>query len=190
KGIVGLHGGDVTARSDGAGAGAELTVRLPLAAEVAAAAPPAGAPAPPRPAPRRVLIIEDNGDAAETLRDALMFGGHEVQVARDGRKGLEQARRLAPEVVLCDIGLPLMDGYAVARQLRADAQLRAVYLVALTGYAAPDDLARAQAAGFDAHVAKPPSLETLERILARAGTPPPSPGGEPPGAGGACRRAS
>jgi two-component system CheB/CheR fusion protein len=164
KGLVELHGGDVTATSGGLGQGSELAVRLPL--QFAVVVEPARSAASPAPTRRRVLIIEDNIDAAESLRDALEFGDHQVEAAYNGPDGLAKAREFRPEIVLCDIGLPGMDGYEVARAFRADAALKSVFLVALSGYAQPEDLRRAQEAGFDQHLAKPPSLHTLERVLA------------------------
>ena len=94
--------------------------------------------------------------------------GHRVEVAHSGPEGVEKARGLGPDLIFCDIGLPGMDGFAVARTLRDDPRLRATRLVALSGYAAPEDVARAREAGFDAHFAKPLSLETLEAILGEA----------------------
>ena len=117
---------------------------------------------------RRVLIIEDNRDAADSLRDVFEFSEHEVEVAYDGFEGIAKAREHKSEVILCDIGLPGMDGYAVARALRADEALKGVYLVALSGYALPEDVKRAFAAGFDRHLAKPPDLYELEQIFAGA----------------------
>jgi signal transduction histidine kinase/ActR/RegA family two-component response regulator len=163
KGVAELHGGDVAAHSEGAGKGSEFTLRLPIQPAPAPAAQPESGRA--RRA-RRVLVIEDNEDAAESLKEALELDGHEVALAFDGPHGLERARSFEPEVVLCDIGLPGMDGYAVARAFRSDDQLRGIALAALTGYALPEDLERAKAAGFDVHVAKPPDLGTLERVLA------------------------
>ncbi len=164
KGLVELHGGAVSVESEGLGRGAEFTVRLPLeGAETYADAPPRSAPGV---RPRRVLVIEDNVDAAESLREVLEFGAHTVEVAFSGAEGIEKARSFRPDVVLCDIGLPGIDGYAVARSLRADAALRDAKLVALTGYAAPEDVARSKEAGFDTHLAKPPSLEKIEEVLA------------------------
>jgi two-component system CheB/CheR fusion protein len=166
KSVVELHGGRVAARSDGPGMGAEFAVSLPLRPE---SLPDAGPTECPGAGPgRRVLVVEDNVDAADTLREVLEIGGHQVAIAHDGTSALDQARQLRPEVVLCDIGLPGMDGYEVAKAIRADAELCSAYLVALTGYAAPDDLARARQAGFDEHVAKPAGTDRLERILARA----------------------
>lgn len=166
KGIVERHGGTVSACSAGRGQGAEFTLELPLESPVAAAPPPKAQPAPPARGRQRVLIIEDNHDAAETLREALEMEEHTVAVAYDGREGLRLARAFRPSVVLCDIGLPEMDGYEVCRALRVDEQLRGAYLVALTGYASPEDRRRALEAGFAAHLAKPPDLDTLERMLA------------------------
>jgi len=120
---------------------------------------------------RRVLIVEDNTDAAACLRADLELDGHEVAVAHDGVTGVQTARELQPEIVLCDIGLPGMDGYAVAQTLRADETMKNTVLVALTGYALPDDFRRATEAGFDRHIAKPPSLESIEEVLRSTDTP-------------------
>jgi CheY-like chemotaxis protein len=103
------------------------------------------------------------------LCEALELGGHEVAVAHQGHEGLAKAREFRPDVILCDIGLPGMDGYQVARAIRDDEGLAPVFLVALTGYALPDDLERAAQAGFDRHIAKPPSLEAIEEILGSVG---------------------
>jgi PAS domain S-box-containing protein len=167
KGLVELHGGAIAARSAGQDAGSEFEFWLPLASAPAPSPAPEAAPEPAPPATRRrVLVIEDNEDAAETLREVLEIQGHEVvAVARSGPEGLASARSGRPEVVLCDIGLPLMDGYQVARAFRADAELRGMRLVALSGYAQPEDLARAAEAGFDAHLAKPPDLDKLQQLL-------------------------
>jgi two-component system CheB/CheR fusion protein len=164
KGLVEMHGGDVCAHSDGPGKGAEFVVELPLEATAADQAVPTVVGA--KQSRRRVLIIEDNIDAADSLREVLAFGGHVVEVAYNGPEGLARAREFKPEVVLCDIGLPGMDGFEVARAFRADAALKAVFLVALSGYALPEDLQRAQEAGFDRHLAKPPSFEKIEEALA------------------------
>jgi len=163
KGLVEMHGGSIQAQSEGLGKGAAFVVRLPLDAE-AVLARPAGRVRGPRIC-RRVLIIEDNLDAAESLREALELGTHEVEVAHSGPDGLDKARSFRPDVVLCDIGLPGMDGYEVARTLRQDPALRSAFLVALSGYALPEDLEKAAAAGFQHHLAKPPSVDTLERVL-------------------------
>jgi two-component system CheB/CheR fusion protein len=118
-----------------------------------------------------VLIIEDNVDAADSLKEAVELGAHQVEVAHDGPDGIKKAREFSPDVVFCDIGLPGMSGYDVAKAFRADEKLRSTNLVALTGYAQPEDLQRAIEAGFDGHVAKPPSLEKIEDVLAKPTQP-------------------
>jgi PAS domain S-box-containing protein len=162
KGLVELHGGTATAASQGRGQGAEFTVRLPLLPTPAPAMKPVESLDPQR---RRVLIIEDNVDAADSLRSALEVMGHEVAVAYDGLAGIETAREFLPDFLLCDIGLPEMDGFEVARRFRADPALGKVMLVALTGYARPEDRQRATEAGYTHHIAKPPSLRVLEQVL-------------------------
>ena len=163
KGLIELHGGTVSGHSEGAGRGAEFIVRLPLAltAETSQVA------APPRRTAhgRSVLVIEDNQDAGETLKDLLEIAGHRVWLACDGRTAVALAREHHPEVVICDIGLPDMSGYEVARKLRDDPAMQACWLVALTGYAQPDDRERAADAGFDAHLAKPPSIDALDAAV-------------------------
>lgn len=174
KGLAGLHEGGVTVASDGPGRGTTLTVRLPLARPAAA---PAGEPAPAQPgAGRHVLIVEDNRDSADSLFTLLEMLGHKVAVAYTGPDGAAAARRSRPEVMLCDIGLPGMDGYAVARAVREQPAPNDVYLIALTGYGRPEDVARAHEAGFDAHLTKPVVLADLQRVLAGArGAPPARP---------------
>ncbi|HEX9241672.1 MAG TPA: ATP-binding protein [Anaeromyxobacter sp.] len=167
KALVELHDGTVEVRSDGPGRGAELTIRLPLMPEQPALAAPIAAAREAMPR-HRVLVVEDNHDAAETLREMLQLWDHEVEVAHDGRGGVERARAFLPDVVLCDIGLPGMDGYAVARAIRADPALASTYLVAVTGYASPEDARRAAGAGFDLHLGKPVPIEVLEEVLATA----------------------
>jgi PAS domain S-box-containing protein len=165
KGLVELHGGDVRVQSDGPGKGAEFIVRLPLSLDGVAAVE-ASATRVHR-AGRRVLIIEDNIDAADSLREALEFGNHTVEVAYNGPDGLAIARHFSPEVVLCDIGLPDMNGFEGARAFRADNALKNAFLVALSGYALPEDMQRTSEAGFEKHLAKPPSLDKLEELLAQ-----------------------
>jgi PAS domain S-box-containing protein len=167
KGLVELHGGSVEARSDGPGHGAEFLVRMPLAPERPALNEPARAAVSAMPQ-RRVLVVEDNVDAAETLEEMLRLWGHEVAVAHDGRAGVEKARTFEPDVVLCDIGLPVMDGYQVARAIRADPALAPTLLVAVTGYALAEDQRRAAAAGFDRHLGKPVAIDVIEDLLANA----------------------
>src|SRR5262249_30291549 len=161
KGLVGLHGGEVRAASAGPGQGAEFTFWLPLAATPA----PAGAGA-ERPAPvgeaLRILVVEDHRDAAETLRMLLELLGHEVAVAHNGPAGVEAARRFRPDVVLSDLGLPGLDGFAVARALRDDPDTAALRLIALSGYGTEEDRRRCLEAGFDLHLTKPIDLEQLQ----------------------------
>ncbi len=174
KGLVELHGGSVQAHSEGLGCGAEFTVRLPLAGPSHQAAPEAPARAAP-PAARRVLVIEDNPDSAETLCELLSLAGHEVEIAHDGPAGIEKALSSRPHIVVCDIGLPGMSGYDVARAMRAEPSLAATLLVALTGYALPQDREQALRAGFDHHLSKPVSLDELQSVLGSSalGAPPP-----------------
>jgi len=164
KGLVERHGGKVDVSSGGKGMGTEVVLRVPLAA---APARIAVAPAAP-PRSRCVLVIDDNVDAAESLQLALEMEGHEVNVAHDGPSGLDRARELAPDVVLCDIGLPGMDGYAVAKALRHEPALRAMFIVALTGHALPEDQRCASEAGFDAHLTKPATIARIQEVIARA----------------------
>ena len=169
KALVELHGGSVDAESPGPGRGTEIALRLPLAqgeegTPASLDSPEAGAGS-----SRRCLVIEDNVDAAESLGLLLRLAGHESEVAFDAEEGLEKARRLRPEIVLCDIGLPgRMDGYAVARAFRADPELRAAFLIALTGYGQEEDRRRALDAGFDTHLTKPADIDVLRRLLAEA----------------------
>ena len=161
KELTELHGGSVEARSAGEGKGAEFIVRLPLLQA------PAEHPAPTETSvrARRVLLVEDNVDVAYTLRDLLELEGHRVEVAHSGREALERARAFLPDVVLCDIGLPGMDGYEVAQRLREERGAEAPLLVALTGFASNIDKERAARAGFDHHLAKPPSIERLRDLI-------------------------
>jgi CheY-like chemotaxis protein len=128
---------------------------------------PVGWSASPAPV-RRVLVVEDNPDTAETLREMLLLWNHDVEVAHDGRTGVEKARAFHPDIVLCDIGLPEMDGYEVARTIRADPALADTYLVAVTGYALPDDRRRAAEAGFSKHLAKPVAVDVIEDVVSHA----------------------
>jgi PAS domain S-box-containing protein len=163
KGITELHGGTVRAESAGEGMGAEFVVRLPLV-EAAAPQEAASGRVQPRNGARRVLVVDDNTDAAESLADILGMRGHYVEVAYDGPSAVEKARANPPDVVLCDIGLPGMTGYEVAKALREAGTV--AQLLAMSGYAQPEDVNRAVAAGFDGHIAKPCDPEHIERLLA------------------------
>jgi PAS domain S-box-containing protein len=166
--LVEMHGGTIAAASDGPGRGCEFVVRLPAqpaTLDVAEAVPREPAARAPR-RPRRVLIVDDNQDAAESLALLLQLRGHDVRTALDGPGGLEAADAFGPEVVLLDIGLPGMDGYEVARQLRQRPAGRATMLVAVTGYGGDEDRRRSREAGFDHHLVKPTDPETVVDLLA------------------------
>jgi CheY-like chemotaxis protein len=166
RGLVELHDGSVHAASDGPGRGSEITIRLPMER----------APEPPKPvslAPAlaerayRILVIEDNRDAAESMKILLGLVGHRVETASTGAAGVDVARAFHPQVVLCDIGLPGgMDGYAVARALRQEPALASAHLIALTGYAQEEDQRCAREAGFDRHLVKPVDFADLQAVLA------------------------
>jgi CheY-like chemotaxis protein len=166
KGLVELHGGTVEAVSRGANQGATLTVRLPqIAAPVAK--PQASASAQAQTDHQRVLVIEDNPDMADSVRDLLELGGHEAQVAYDGASGVTTAQSFHPDVVICDLGLPGMNGYDVAKALR-QGDGASMFLVALTGYTQAEARQRALEAGFNRHLAKPPTYDDLERVMREA----------------------
>ena len=115
---------------------------------------------------RRIVVIEDHEDTADLMREILSSAGHLVETANTGRAGIEAARRVAPDLVFCDVGLPDMDGYAVARALRADPAVARAHLIALTGFHGDEERDRAIAAGFDQHVVKPLDPTTLEKLAA------------------------
>ncbi len=164
RSLAEMHGGSVGAHSEGPGRGAEFVVRLPLL-EAGAVVPGVGGDVVPATTRRRVLVVEDNVDGAEGLRELIALMGHDVRVAHDGVTAIACAQAFRPDTVLCDIGLPGMDGYEVARRLSGDAGLEGTRLVALTGYARPEDRRRARDAGFTDHLSKPPDLAALEKLL-------------------------
>jgi signal transduction histidine kinase len=167
RSLVVLHGGTVEVVSEGAGKGASFTVTFPALA-VAAVAALAAPVLPGRTAsPRRVLIVDDNQDAAEMIGEALALAGHTVQIAHDGARGLELAAEFDPDCVMLDIGLPTIDGYEVARRLRDRDGDRHRTLVAITGYGQDPDVQRAHDAGFDRHLVKPVSLAVTMEIVER-----------------------
>jgi signal transduction histidine kinase len=164
--LVALHGGSVRATSDGPGQGSEFEVRLPAATPVEGRLPQRAA-RPTSARQRRILVVDDNLDLAETLAEALEMLGHLPRIAHDGPQALAIADRFEPHIALVDIGLPVMDGHELARRLRALARPPA-RLIAVTGYGTADDRHAALAAGFDAHVAKPLDLARLADILTAA----------------------
>jgi CheY-like chemotaxis protein len=167
KGLVELHGGEVCAKSEGLGKGSEFTLRLPLDRQFVSALPAKlQRSAKNSPPPCRILIIEDNSAAARSMQLYLSSAGHNVEVAHTGPDGIETARRFHPEIVLCDIGLPGFDGYAVAHSLRQEQQFNGIYLVAISGYGRDRDQRRARDAGFDLHLSKPVDLEKIDALLA------------------------
>jgi signal transduction histidine kinase len=173
KRLVEMHGGRVEVSSAGPGKGSEFTVRLPalppgtVRRAAAAACDLTDAPC------RRVLVVDDNKDSAESLAMLLAIKGHEVSTAHDGPGALEAARTFRPEVVLLDIGLPGMDGFTVAQRLREQPEFAQVGLLALTGYGQEEDRRRAEEAGFNAHMVKPADVDALQLFLANWA---PSPG--------------
>jgi PAS domain S-box-containing protein len=164
KRLIELHGGSIDVRSEGAGRGTRVTVSLPVTKPAAAARSHGMGDASAAAAPCRILVAEDNEDAAEMMRVMLQFKGHDVRVAADGVQAVEVASAFKPHIAFLDIGMPRMDGYEAARRIR---QLlgRHIFLVALTGWGQDDDKHRSREAGFDQHLTKPPEPELLERLI-------------------------
>jgi signal transduction histidine kinase/ActR/RegA family two-component response regulator len=167
KRLVELHGGTVTVSSAGPDRGSEFVVRLPRVSDATAPPPPARAERLPHRA-RHIVLIEDNRDFRYGLRRLLELWGHRVEEAATGGRGLELVRASRPEIVLVDLGLPDLDGYAVARSVRSAPGGNVILLVAVTGYGRPEDRRQAEEAGFDAHLTKPVNAEELAKILSRA----------------------
>jgi CheY-like chemotaxis protein len=165
---VELHHGTVSVRSEGVGAGSTFEVWLPLpsADSVRPAAPDVLRGTRPESAPRRILIVDDNRDAAETLGEFLEGVGHQVGLAYDGPAGLALGTQLKPDVAILDIGLPVMDGYELAQQLRAALGDWPMRIIAVTGYGQEGDRVASQKAGFAHHVVKPVDLDELLRLIA------------------------
>jgi signal transduction histidine kinase/ActR/RegA family two-component response regulator len=164
KGLAELHDGEIIAHSDGLDKGSKFTVRLPLAGETVN---PIISTAKQTTTfrRRRILLVEDIRDVAHSLKGLLESEGHEVCVAYDGAESIAIAKEFHPEILLCDIGLPTMDGYQVAQAFRAAPELKDVFLVSVTGYARPKDIERAKDAGFNMHIAKPIDLPKLRKAL-------------------------
>lgn len=165
KSLVHLHGGEVEARSEGLGKGSEFVVRLPLLSQPAQDEADSGRTRHEH-IPRRILVLDDNTDAADSLARLLALRRHDVRVAHNGHDALQIGSEFQPEIAILDLGMPGMDGFAVAKQLRASANGSAIKLVALTGWGGPDDRERTQATGFDHHFVKPITIEALESITA------------------------
>jgi CheY-like chemotaxis protein len=167
RSLVELHGGSVAAASAGQGQGSTFTLRIPCLPPQAARAADAAAPAavPAGSDPRKILVVDDNVDAAATLATVLEMLGHRTHMVHAGPPVFEEALAFGPDLVLLDIGLPGMSGHEVARQLRADPRFDEVLLVALTGWGSEADRQRAHEAGFDHHLTKPVDLQALEPIL-------------------------
>jgi PAS domain S-box-containing protein len=165
------HGGWVRASSAGPGQGTEIVLRLPLAVDqTVEAAPPSAATVDRHASGLSILIVEDNEDARESLALMMTLEGHAVRVAASGRKGLEAVSAHPPDVVICDVGLPDLSGFEVIRAIRVAHPATGIFAIALTGYAQPEDREQALAAGFDAHLAKPPSFTELDEILSKVAT--------------------
>jgi CheY-like chemotaxis protein len=171
KSLVEMHGGTVQARSEGPGRGSEFILRLPLAPSTAHDGyehdlPDEMAAAVRAPASTlKVVVCDDNVDAADSLSALLCSLGHEAHSTYEGSAALRMARELQPQVMVLDLGMPGLDGYAVAKAVRSDAALSSVRLVALSGYGQPEDRKRTAEAGFDAHLVKPVEVEVLVAAL-------------------------
>jgi CheY-like chemotaxis protein len=165
RGLVELHGGRIEAASAGPGKGAVFTIHLPTESEPAALTQPPCDPPCRRGKPLRILVVEDNRDAATSLSLLLEAAGHEVKVAHTGPEGVRLGEAWQPDTVLCDIGLPGMDGYGVARALRSNPATARARLLALTGYGAEEDRERSRQAGFNGHLVKPVDPVELQQIL-------------------------
>jgi CheY-like chemotaxis protein len=169
--LVEMHGGSITAHSEGPGKGSEFVVRLPalspkqpITGEGSAGEGSEAVPAAPQ---RRILVVDDNVDAAESLALVLRMEGHEVRVAHDGPAALAAVEAEPPDLVFLDIGMPVMNGYDVAQRLRQRPGLENLVLVAMTGWGQEEDRRRSQEAGFDHHLVKPVEPETLHKLLVR-----------------------
>lgn len=167
KEFVELHGGRVEARSGGLGAGSEFLVHLPIAIRPVSESPVA-LPAETSARPRRILVVDDNRDAAESLALMLELMGHDVRSAYDGEAGVAVATEFRPEIILMDLGMPKLNGYEAARWIRSETWGNDPFLVALTGWGTDDDRTRTREAGFDQHLVKPVNVDSLSRALAAA----------------------
>jgi len=164
KRLVELHGGRISASSAGMGHGSEFVVTLPASQEDAPLTKAAESAAGKGPR-RKILVVDDNVDAAATVAKLLSGWGHEVHVVFTGHAALDAVRTFRPEILLLDIGLPGMSGYEVARQLRSDPSFDQLLITALTGYGQSEDRQRSFEAGFDFHITKPPGRDVLEALV-------------------------
>jgi CheY-like chemotaxis protein len=178
RSLAQMHGGTVTCRSDGLGRGSEFLVRMPLVPAETPDEPPAPTESLSSPRyPLRVLVIDDNRHAAESLALIVKLWGHESRLAHDGHGAFEVVDAFQPEVVLLDIGLPGMDGYTVCRRIRERTAQNPALMIATTGYGRDEDRSRSRESGFDHHLVKPLDLDQLESLLAlhrSTATPPPT----------------
>lgn len=165
--IVELHGGAIAVESEGVGKGSTFSVRLPRGAAsiISAPRPVEEKPIAPPVARRRVLVVDDHEDAARMLQLLLQYEGHETRVAHDGSAALKAAEEFRPEFVFLDIGIPGMNGYEIARQLKRAANRRKLFLVAVTGWGQPSDFEQSREAGFDLHLVKPVDSNSVKRLL-------------------------
>jgi CheY-like chemotaxis protein len=165
--LVRLHGGTVEAYSAGLARGSEFVVRLPIAAGASRPGrrPEDGSPAARAASGRRILVVDDNEDGAQSLAMVLNLNAHETQLVHDGEAAIAAAERFRPDVVLLDIGLPLLNGYEVCRRIRQQSWGRNLFLVAMTGWGQEEDRQRSTEAGFDAHLVKPVNLDALTKLL-------------------------
>ena len=164
--VVEMHGGTVQAFSAGVDQGSEFVVRLPILADAPEASFSPSRLEPPATAARfRILVADDNPDSADTLTMLLQMEGHETRVAHDGVAAIEIAESFRPDIVLLDLGMPRLDGYGAAREIRKTAWGRGMKLFALSGWGQDDAKQKSNAAGFDAHLVKPLDLAALARLL-------------------------
>lgn len=167
KNLVEMHGGTVEVHSAGLGQGSEFVVRLPVLADMPKPPPEPAVSEPTPTTARRILVVDDNRDSANSLAMLLKLTGHETHTAYDGLEAVESAATLRPDVVLLDIGLPKLNGYEAARQIRQQPWGKGMVLVALTGWGQAEDRQRSEQVGFDAHMVKPVDLDALRSLLAR-----------------------
>jgi PAS domain S-box-containing protein len=170
RGLVALHGGSVDAISDGPGRGSEFSVRIPVGTPLESPDVEAAADVPVPGAGLKILVVDDNRDAADTCAILLELSGHHVQTAYTGQRALERAEMYRPHVILLDIGIPDVDGYQLARKVRASSWGRKTVLIAVTGWGQEEDRRRAFEAGFDHHLTKPIEAETVESLIQSLGT--------------------